>query len=517
MRSSDPSLKESFSPLPRRFLLHSIKAIFSTETAKIKKTKMPKCMVKGCRNRQRKDPGDFSLHTFPKSPTKIKSWLMATGEHFDNVDDFVQQIMEQKKSNTFRICSDHFCPESFANTPVKRYLKYGAVPTRFPKTKGILNFLKLPQKPSVQKMEVDASMFGNSQAAGDAGPATSHQSTSIEIETDDNSHLNGIHDHDYIENLYYELPENDVHSVETNTSVITSNKCISTSNYFGRRNASTQTSDLIISRHARTSTADFFKSKDAWTWTGLSEDLEAVTQTPASKKPGREAKKRRSKNNLDDKEPSPSTSEKAIYESSSTSITTPSSPSIMLMEAPFTPISQMTPPQSCSEVDTYVHEDSMEGDPNCSQDQETTDIGELSFVTQPSPEDIIAEKKFIVFETCLDQLLRVVQRCNFSGSCNAPIREREKTITGTLLSIYTICENNHRCLFWQSQPMIGKRSCGNILASASVLFSGSHFSKVNELFKIFGVLSFPNPCTACIKNSYCFLLSLFIIRKTGGK
>uniref|UniRef100_A0A8C5M4F8 THAP domain-containing protein 1 n=1 Tax=Leptobrachium leishanense TaxID=445787 RepID=A0A8C5M4F8_9ANUR len=62
-----------------------------------------------------------------------------------------------------------------------------------------------------------------------------------------------------------------------------------------------------------------------------------------------------------------------------------------------------------------------------------------------------------------------------------------KVTTGCLLKVYTICEQNHKCLVWRSQPLIGKRSIGNILASAGILFSGSHYAKMNEYFKLIGV------------------------------
>ncbi|XP_063287038.1 uncharacterized protein LOC134572165 isoform X2 [Pelobates fuscus] len=426
--------------------------------------KMPKCMVKGCSNKQRQNGADFSLHAFPKSPTKIKTWLLATGEHFDNVDTFVQQIMEKKKSNTFRICSDHFCPEAFANTPVKRYLKYGAVPSIFPKSKGMSGMFskkikKSPSEESVFAMELDSSLADVQQVIVDSDPSTLHQSTSTVSGTGTSSYLCGVFDHDYIENLYYTMPVKNVCNRETNTSIVTFNRSVSTTNYYGRRNASTQTTDLLDKRHARTSTADLYKTKDAWTWTGLSEEMDMATQPQVTSVPSKEVKdftEQISEKCLSDEEQSPK-------------------------ESP-------------------IHEEPMLIDP----ETETTDIGELSLSNSPSPEDIVSENKFIVFETCLDQLLRAVQRCNFGETCNAPITNREKKVTGTLLTVYTTCANNHQCLFWQSQPMIGKKSCGNILASASILFSGSHFSKVSELFKIFGVPFISKSVHCLYQKQYLF-------------
>uniref|UniRef100_A0A8C5PIH0 Uncharacterized protein n=1 Tax=Leptobrachium leishanense TaxID=445787 RepID=A0A8C5PIH0_9ANUR len=99
----------------------------------------------------------------------------------------------------------------------------------------------------------------------------------------------------------------------------------------------------------------------------------------------------------------------------------------------------------------------------------------------------VSEKKYIVFESCLDELLTKYNKCTKSDHCDAPIISFEKVTTGCLLKVYTICEQNHKCLVWRSQPLIGKRSIGNILASAGILFSGSHYAKINEYFKLIGV------------------------------
>ncbi|CAH2301899.1 Hypothetical predicted protein, partial [Pelobates cultripes] len=91
----------------------------------------------------------------------------------------------------------------------------------------------------------------------------------------------------------------------------------------------------------------------------------------------------------------------------------------------------------------------------------STDIGELSFITEPSPEDYVYE--CIVSESCLDDLLLKFKTCKYLPTCDALVIRNEKSIAGTLLTVYTICELNHRCELWWSQLMIGNRSCGNLL------------------------------------------------------
>uniref|UniRef100_A0A8C5PWD9 THAP-type domain-containing protein n=1 Tax=Leptobrachium leishanense TaxID=445787 RepID=A0A8C5PWD9_9ANUR len=118
---------------------------------------------------------------------------------------------------------------------------------------------------------------------------------------------------------------------------------------------------------------------------------------------------------------------------------------------------------------------------------ESIDVGEKSLQSEPTIEDYVLEKKFIVFESNLDELLKKINKCTNIVHCDAPIMSFEKETTGCLVRVYSICEENHKCFVWKSQPMIGRRSIGIILASSAILFSGSHFAKMNEYFKLLGV------------------------------
>lgn len=86
---------------------------------------------------------------------------------------------------------------------------------------------------------------------------------------------------------------------------------------------------------------------------------------------------------------------------------------------------------------------------------------------------ITDERKFIVFESSLDQLFAAA-RCL---ECNSAILNVNKTVVGTMLKVQTECINGHTSLNWTSQPIVGDRMpAGNLLCSAAVLFSGQNYS-----------------------------------------
>lgn len=82
-------------------------------------------------------------------------------------------------------------------------------------------------------------------------------------------------------------------------------------------------------------------------------------------------------------------------------------------------------------------------------------------------DDISPQKdnKYIVFESQLRELFQ---------TCTTCLQKREvKFISrGTLLRVECSCSDEHRFI-WESQPYIGNKPAGNLLLSASILFSGS--------------------------------------------
>ncbi|OCT82101.1 uncharacterized protein LOC108715301 [Xenopus laevis] len=95
---------------------------------------------------------------------------------------------------------------------------------------------------------------------------------------------------------------------------------------------------------------------------------------------------------------------------------------------------------------------------------------------------LVHESKYIVFESCLDELL-----LKMNCSCGRAIAELIKSVQGTFLSVSGRCEVGHVGHLWDSQPKNGGTPAGNILCSAAVFFSGSRFQQVDELFRFMGL------------------------------
>lgn len=99
---------------------------------------------------------------------------------------------------------------------------------------------------------------------------------------------------------------------------------------------------------------------------------------------------------------------------------------------------------------------------------------------------LIRQKKFIIFEQSLDDLIGKV-RCS---QCLTPAIETLKTVKGTMVSVQLTCHNGHKITSWQSQPLLKETPCGNVLLAAAILFSGCSFSQIEQCFKFMGVQCF---------------------------
>ncbi|XP_064461908.1 uncharacterized protein LOC135372144 [Ornithodoros turicata] len=105
-----------------------------------------------------------------------------------------------------------------------------------------------------------------------------------------------------------------------------------------------------------------------------------------------------------------------------------------------------------------------------------------SFVSTPREDSNVplhAEKKYVVFESCLLQLL---QECK---TCHTPAKTTLSS-EGTFLTASSVCSNGHQHT-WTSQPMINGKAAGNLLLSAAILFSGSSPAKVLRLLRFIAV------------------------------
>ena len=101
------------------------------------------------------------------------------------------------------------------------------------------------------------------------------------------------------------------------------------------------------------------------------------------------------------------------------------------------------------------------------------------------PCDLVTESKYIVFEGELMQL--------FATCCEPTtgiIDQRVNTGWGSMLRIIQDCDNCHYTRTWNSQPMKGNLPLGNLMMSATIVYSGSKVSQVLRLAHIFGLKMF---------------------------
>ncbi|XP_053322031.1 uncharacterized protein LOC128496430 [Spea bombifrons] len=113
-------------------------------------------------------------------------------------------------------------------------------------------------------------------------------------------------------------------------------------------------------------------------------------------------------------------------------------------------------------------------------------VSDASAEREISESDLASERKFIVFESCLDDLLYKAT-CRHGDGCTARIRKLEKHVNGTSLSVTGHCLSGHRSHLWHSQPTTGDIAAGNVLTAAAVLFSGSSFRQLQEMSHLLGL------------------------------
>lgn len=121
------------------------------------------------------------------------------------------------------------------------------------------------------------------------------------------------------------------------------------------------------------------------------------------------------------------------------------------------------------------------------------------------------ERKFIVFESQLDVLLRRCQICGgiVEDSCMV------KSCSGSMLNVSATCINGHD-IKWDSQPIINRLPVGNLLVSAAILFSGNTFQRVCQIASFLKLQFFSHNTYYDIQRSYLFPLVNHTWKKKKG-
>ena len=93
------------------------------------------------------------------------------------------------------------------------------------------------------------------------------------------------------------------------------------------------------------------------------------------------------------------------------------------------------------------------------------------------------EKKYLVFDSCLNKLLK---RC---PDCGDVIIQQQRNTLGSMLSIDLTCHSGHTT-YWDSQPVVKKKPLGNLLMAASILFTGNTFAAISRFASCFNLQFF---------------------------
>ena len=158
---------------------------------------------------------------------------------------------------------------------------------------------------------------------------------------------------------------------------------------------------------------------------------------------------------------------------------------------PLPPVHNITCDQydSTDDVDTG-HESDADGDIDNDMDDEDMDpswklsdaeqfLSDDDREVEPSEDDFKestphTEKKFLVFGSCLFELLK---RC---PECGDVIIKRKNKTSGTMLLVELTCHSGHTKT-WESQPVVKRKPLGNLLLAAAILLTGNTFSSISNL------------------------------------
>lgn len=124
-----------------------------------------------------------------------------------------------------------------------------------------------------------------------------------------------------------------------------------------------------------------------------------------------------------------------------------------------------------------------------------SDVSLAEHSTDHTAVPLYEERKFIVFESSLDELLSVCPLCSH------PCRAIDKNVKGTLLQATRMCINHHVSK-WATQPMINWKAAANLLLSAAVFFSGCKASKFFRALRSVGVACSSDKTHFRVQNAF---------------
>ena len=110
-------------------------------------------------------------------------------------------------------------------------------------------------------------------------------------------------------------------------------------------------------------------------------------------------------------------------------------------------------------------------DPDYSFDSENSFSSETDSDCSTDSNENETSQKFIVFESCLDDLFK------FCKVCGSPVISKKKFCQGAMLGYKIECHSGHNYV-WHSSPVENKQPLINIVATAAVVTTGNTYASI---------------------------------------
>ncbi|XP_073455419.1 uncharacterized protein [Aquarana catesbeiana] len=465
---------------------------------------MPSCFVRGCQSGSKKKEQEHTLHSFPRDQEMISRWLFRIGHEGDSVYSLSGVILANR-TGAYRICSKHFTRDSYELRGSSYFLKKDALPSLFLDAESESEHTYAKKR----RLEEDSPEIASTSQTTPPSAAAVANAVSIPSEQ--------LQEPCTGPDLFLPLSYEYVNCIELiGVQAVEEIKTWSTpdvdsSASFPRKNEKAEKPHKAkLTRSIHTSTEYFPGQTHKHTQfdkrMGMKDKNLQVVRRPPHRSIGiqcnlvslprlSEGPSFHQPNNIDMNEtetssmgqfflnpikkrdfPVPSDYEQEETEKSQSESDEMCSPKRIVVDESYQPTAR--------EEEQVFHD--MQGNKELYIDPDDLDSSFILLANESLPTNFLTERKLIVFESCLDKLLKCC-RCQADRFCQGNITDIIKYRVGSAMSVTAYCSNRHHFQLWRSQPMIGRKPVGNLLISAGIVCSGSNFVNFERFFSLLNI------------------------------
>ena len=121
--------------------------------------------------------------------------------------------------------------------------------------------------------------------------------------------------------------------------------------------------------------------------------------------------------------------------------------------------------------------------------------GESSSV--PGMDDYVSVHKFVVFESCLEEVLR------FCPECRAAVVTRKPFTMGSMVGYRLECHSGHTKI-WRSQPTVNRQPVGNLLLTSAILKTGKTYGRLKDIASAVNLQMFSRSSFSRLQRDHVF-------------